>query len=137
MHTQGGVQLRGKRRVKRCDRGKRLRHAAEDDLGSLTLEHDGHDSAGGLDAHEHALQRPGHRERGAQGGVTGERQLARGREDADAQVAALLGGEDEGALRKVELACEQLHLVVGQAHGVGEHCQLVALKRHAGEHVDE
>ena len=69
--------------------------------------------------------------------MAGERQLAPGREDADARVAALLRGQRKHGLREVQLAREPLHRRLADGAGVGEDREGVALERGIGEDVGD
>ena len=58
--------------------------------------------------------------------MPGERQLGGGREDPEADVAALLGRVDEDGLREGHLLRERLEPLLGNPARVGEDGELVA-----------
>ncbi len=72
--------------------------------------------------------------------MAGERQLLEDGEDADLATFPALGlgvaRQDERGLAEIGLARQLLHLVVGQATGIGEDGELVALQRVRGEDVE-
>jgi hypothetical protein len=65
----------------------RLAHASEDDPSALAGELDRHEAGACLEAERVALQRAAEDERRAEHGMSGEGQLARGREDPKPAVA--------------------------------------------------
>lgn len=77
----------------------------------------------------------------AERGVTGERELFGGGEDADSDAAGLLGGgvagEDEGGFGEVGFAGDGLHLLGGEIGGVVKDGEGVAFERAFGEDVDD
>src|ERR1700742_3983662 len=77
---------------------------------------------------------------GAEGGMAGKGHLVGGIEDADLDAVAALGGgvarEDEGGFLESCFAGEREHFVVGEAAGVGEDDELVALQAVGCEDVD-
>ena len=74
---------------------------------------------------------------GAQRGMSGERQLPRGREDPDQVVGpAGPGRQHERGLRQVRPAREQLHLLAGEPVGAEHDRDRVAGVRGIGEDVD-
>jgi hypothetical protein len=69
-------------------------------------------------------------------GMSGKLHFVGRTEDAEAHVrAGGLRGLDEGALREFGLTGHRLHLVGGEARGLGEYGQLVAGERLVGEDV--
>ena len=78
----------------------------------------------------------GKRERRPDDGMSGELHFVGRTEDPQPHVGAGgLGGLDEGAFGELRLARHRLHLLGGQARGLGEHRQLVAGQRLVGEDV--
>ena len=72
--------------------------------------------------------------------MAGEGNLFGGEEDADVDAALAFdlgcAREDEGGLVEVGLAREGLHLVGGEAAGIGEDSEGVAFKGIFGEDID-
>ena len=122
----------------RVHRRHGLDHAPEDDPPRLVaLEPHGHGAGAGLERDRAELERRPEHERGAERRVPGERELARGREDADPDVPTGPGRQNEDRLREAELERERLHRRLVQIACVREHRQLVARQRHVGEDVRE
>ena len=70
-------------------------------------------------------------------GMAGERHLGLGREDADlGGVGRVLRRQHEGRLGEVELGGDRLHLLGGQALGIGHDGQRIAAESAVGEDVD-
>jgi hypothetical protein len=65
----------------------------------------------------------------AQRWMAGKRQLDARREYSHPDVATLLGRPEEHRLGEVHLACQGLHVSVGQTRRVGEDREPVALER--------
>src|SRR5207244_1099778 len=76
-------------------------------------------------------------ERRPDGRMSGERKLARGREDPQPVIATLLRGHHERGLRQVQLLRRGLHRAIVDRAAVAEHRELVAAELPVGEHVDE
>ncbi len=76
----------------------------------------------------------------AQRRVPGKRQLFVDCEDAHFDAFALFDGffarKNKRRLAEVGFARQLLHLFFAKAARIGEHCQLVAFQRAAGEHVE-
>ncbi len=123
--------------LERVPRGHGLLHPAEGDARPLALQRDGHDAGTRLEVDAPKLHRCGEHEGSPEDRVSGERDLPRRREDANARVPARLWREHERRLREVELAREGEHLLVGEAARIGEDAELVAGERAVGEDVDE
>src|SRR5581483_12171692 len=77
--------------------------------------------------------------RGAERGVTGERQLAGGGEDADPRVLMcwVLRRFEEHRLGQVQLPGDALHVDRFQVPAVQEDAELIAFQRVPGEHVGD
>jgi hypothetical protein len=121
--------------VERLVLGNRLTHPSERDPRALALERDRDDAGAGFELDLAELHRPREHVRGAEHRMAGERQLRRGREDANARMRVVLGREHEDGLGVVHLLRELLHQVVVDVATVGEDGQLVAGQRLVGEDV--
>jgi hypothetical protein len=115
---------------RRCREGKPLLVVLDRDQAGRALLDD--DALAGRRA---ASGKPG--VAGAQRRVAGEREFLGGREDTDAVVgAARAWRQHERGFREVGPVRDAPHLLVGQALGVEDHRDGVALVRNVGEHVN-
>src|SRR5579864_3557907 len=117
--------------------GNRLLHPSEDDPLVIALERNLDQAGSRLKPDRGDAQRSADDERRAEDGMSGERQLARRREDPHGHIAARLRRQQEDRLREVHLAGELEHLLRAERAPVEEDTQLVALERLAREHIDD
>ncbi len=83
------------------------------------------------------VRKPAQQDGRADGRVPGERQLADGREDADARrVGRVLRLQHEHGLGEIELAGDGQHLLIAQPIGLADDSQGIAAKGAIGEYVE-